>query len=423
MTLGSGLFSNQKAVHPSYAAAGKGGLPGEVGDLRRDVSRVLAELSAIAVEKFSAPPAESTTAIMAKADVDIASDGLELSVSNFTLHQFSPPRQIVLTTISSANWITSKYITLTGTNARNEIITEAIKIASASTLTSTKFFKTLTGISIPAQTAAIANSIDIGISANLGLSAVLNTTLSGPALLAEYIGNTRVDGSKAVYSDQFGATDPVAADADEFFTAAVGVLATSAVPLDPSDFNGDNTTGVLTEPRNVTFTASGTSTGSAVVIGTDVYGNPMTESIAISGGAGLKTGTKTFKTITEVTLPAQAAAGETVTMGVGTVIGLTRKAAIPAGGSIPIMIQELADGSAPTAGALTAPSTNAPNGGYAANGNPTGSASYTVVYAGNCQGTLVPPADSGEQFGYYTPSLAADGLRSYSLYYEYDPAA
>lgn len=53
---GSGLFSNQHAAKP-HLVDGKGGVPGEVYDLRLDIARVLGQLAAISVDEFTNPAA------------------------------------------------------------------------------------------------------------------------------------------------------------------------------------------------------------------------------------------------------------------------------------------------------------------------------------------------------------------------------
>jgi hypothetical protein len=423
MTTGSGLFSNQRGVRP--IPDGRSGLPGEVADLRRDVANTLAPVVASTIDRMLAPEAASTTAIYDKADVDIGGTGLVLTAAPPRLISFAVPRQLVLTTIASANWDVATSITIVGTDASGNRITENLTVASASTLTTVRFFKTWTSITIPAQTAAIANAIDIGIGTRLGLSKrVAEHGTGGATLLEEYIGDVLVTGAN-VRSDQF-TPDPPAADADELFTAAVGVLGTAAVEILPAAFDGTGggyTDGVLDHPVNVTFTSTAGAVGSAIVDGRDVYGNVMRESVVLVGG-GLATGARSFKRISKITLPAQAAAGDTVTAGIGSVLGPSFLMAVAAGGAVPIILQELVDGAAPgVAGALTAPATNPPNGGYTPNAGPSGSNAYSLAYCSAVAGSVVGPTVSGEAFGYYVPVLAADGRRNYSLVYEYVPTA
>lgn len=73
-------------------------------------------------------------------------------------------------------------------------------------------------------------------------------------------------------------------------------------------------------PRNVTITSAGDDSGiTFTVTGTDVYGEAVVETIT-GANAGLASGKKAFKTVTEVQ-PSAAAAGN-ISIGFGDVLGL-----------------------------------------------------------------------------------------------------
>ena len=76
MSVGSGLFSDQRGVAPYKTQAGKSGLAGEIGDLRQDIERELAPLAAIAVQEFTAPLAASATNMMAATASQVTEDVL-----------------------------------------------------------------------------------------------------------------------------------------------------------------------------------------------------------------------------------------------------------------------------------------------------------------------------------------------------------
>lgn len=81
--------------------------------------------------------------------------------------------------------------------------------------------------------------------------------------------------------------------------------------------------------RNVTVTPGGTTAdvaaGDIVVVGTDIYGAALTESISIAANASSAvSGTKAFATLTSVTFPIQDGAGATYTIGTGPLLGLAR---------------------------------------------------------------------------------------------------
>jgi hypothetical protein len=79
-------------------------------------------------------------------------------------------------------------------------------------------------------------------------------------------------------------------------------------------------------PRNVTAkgNASGIA-GNVVVHGTDEFGNTITDTIALNGSTEVA-GTKVFKTVTSVDLPAKTnSSGDTVSIGASNKLGLGRR--------------------------------------------------------------------------------------------------
>ncbi len=89
------------------------------------------------------------------------------------------------------------------------------------------------------------------------------------------------------------------------------------------------TTGITNPdvPRAVQLKGNQASvTGNVVVVGTDFGGNAITDTIA-SNGTNAVAGTKAFKTITQITLPARGAAGDTISLGSIEVLGLPYKLA------------------------------------------------------------------------------------------------
>jgi len=84
-------------------------------------------------------------------------------------------------------------------------------------------------------------------------------------------------------------------------------------------------------PRNVTATAGGTAGDikavQVVVEGTNYADEVITETLPAFtvDTAGIVTGSKAFKTITKVTIPAMDGAGATVTIGFGAKLGLPYK--------------------------------------------------------------------------------------------------
>lgn len=142
----------------------------------------------------------------------------------------------------------------------------------------------------------------------------------------------------------------------------------------------------ISPPRNITVTTAGgtpaDAPATALVTGTDINGDVMTETLNIPQTATIAAGEKTFASVTSIVEAAGQGTAATMSYGIGVVIGLGKKVAVRAG--LPAIVKEIAAGSlAPTPGVFTAPATGAPNGGY-------------------------------------TPNTAADGSRDYCLYYEQD---
>ncbi|SPF51130.1 conserved hypothetical protein [Candidatus Desulfosporosinus infrequens] len=84
------------------------------------------------------------------------------------------------------------------------------------------------------------------------------------------------------------------------------------------------TTGITSPdvPRNhVVKGAISTSTGNVVITGTDIGGNVITSTVALNGTT-VVVGTKAFVTITQIVLPVSSGAGDGVSVGIGSVLGL-----------------------------------------------------------------------------------------------------
>lgn len=93
------------------------------------------------------------------------------------------------------------------------------------------------------------------------------------------------------------------------------------------------TTGITDPPvpRNVTATAGGTATDikaiQVVVAGTNIYDEVITETLPAFtvDTAGAVTGSKAFKTVTSITIPAHDGTGATTAVGLGAKVGLPVK--------------------------------------------------------------------------------------------------
>lgn len=148
----------------------------------------------------------------------------------------------------------------------------------------------------------------------------------------EYILNARI--CNKIQEFVSGIATPITAC---FHGAVKQWSATEAVAADADGVHGEITLGAsaqtitadITNPpcaRNITITctkASGGSTmsGDVVITGTNIFGEVITDTIA-EGEDGLHEGTKAFKTVTSILVPAQTNAGDKLKIGFGDKLGL-----------------------------------------------------------------------------------------------------
>jgi hypothetical protein len=118
-------------------------------------------------------------------------------------------------------------------------------------------------------------------------------------------------------------TDVIANPAAASTDAATSVLIT-AVAL-----SGSTTTpGVIIAqpdvPRNVTVWCTVANTANVTIVGTDQFDAAQTEVIAANGTV-IVAGTKVFKTITSVTSAIRSGSATTLSIGVGSILGTSRR--------------------------------------------------------------------------------------------------
>lgn len=176
---------------------------------------------------------------------------------------------------------------------------------------------------------------------------------------------------------------------DEYTNAATAVtnaiktaIASVAAPVTYSgaQLNGAVGANALPIPRNITVTTAGVTPADAPATATinGLYrGKVQTETITVSQTAATAVGVKPFSKVTSIVLPAADGTAATLAFGFGAGLGLSHIPKVRAGGVRPV--QETMDGTAPTAGAITAN-------------------------------------------GLYTPNTAPDGVHDYNVMYEFDPA-
>lgn len=202
-------------------------------------------------------------------------------------------------------------------------------------------------------------------------------------------GRVVVDRAKTITTASDAWVNPAAASANAILTTTAGPNNTTSNPT----LNGALASGgVATIPhaRNVVITvthASAVVALSGVITGTDIRGNAITESWAVTAGTTSKTftGKKGFKTVTNVSVIASSdASSDSIVIGTGVVFGLSQRL-VEAGA----VVKEVVDGS--------------------------------VVTNGTFVGTSVAAAD--DAFGTYSPNTAPDGAHDYTVYYLTDGAA
>jgi len=173
-------------VQTTYGFAPTTGLPGQVARIKPTRTRTLLALASLipGIIVFNTRAAGSTgegktgpmTAPAAAVDAVIATGGASSgSVQNLTSFngtlgggEYYPPRNLTLTFSSHANWDATT-ATITGTDENGEAQTESLSIPDGgnATVTGTKLWRTITQISIPAQSGT-AGTFTAGVGSLLG---------------------------------------------------------------------------------------------------------------------------------------------------------------------------------------------------------------------------------------------------------------
>lgn len=184
-----------------------------------------------------------------------------------------------------------------------------------------------------------------------------------------------------IYVDEF--TNPFVASSNSLRAATASVTTERTT----TSFVSTGVNALANAPRQIAFVTAGTTPAdapaSALVTGTDVDGNVITETVAIAQTATSSLSTKFFSSITSVVEAVGDGTGATISIGVGGPVGL-RKMPKVRGGTINVINE-------------------------------------TSVGARVTTGTFVVPA-SAPPYGSYSPATAADGTRDYVLAYELDLA-
>ncbi len=174
-------------------------------------------------------------------------------------------------------------------------------------------------------------------------------------------------------------TNPAAAAAAGLLAATASSVAVQTVLA--AGLLAPGVAALLAYGRNVTFTTAGATPADApadaVVTGTGMDDEEVTETITVAQTATISSGSKIFKTIESIVYAAGQGAAATVSIGFGPVLGTLKTPKARAGLAAPLL--EIAAGARVETGLISATNKS------------------------------------------YTPSAAPDAARDYAIYYEYDP--
>jgi hypothetical protein len=112
--------------------------------------------------------------------------------------------------------------------------------------------------------------------------------------------------------------------------------------------------------RAITFTTAGVTPADAPasvdIVGEDIEGNALSETLVLSQIAGAVTSAKCYSDITTLTFPAADGTGATIAVGIADKFGLP--AEIKTRGSVPVYLLEMADGDIVSTGGASTTATN-----------------------------------------------------------------
>lgn len=201
MTTGSGLFSNKRA-HKPHLVEGKGGVPGEVDDLRRDVTSTLAALAALTVEEFTDPPAAAVAGVLASvASQAAAASYVAADLVGGAAVELDPPRNPTLTCDDSATTWTGN-VTITGVDANGDAASAVIAFTNNATTPAAVALARIDSIDADAQNNALGNwsvgwgdVIGLGkpLVSRAGAAMVVQEIEAGTVLAADAVTGTFVD--------------------------------------------------------------------------------------------------------------------------------------------------------------------------------------------------------------------------------------
>jgi hypothetical protein len=184
---GSGLFDSARPTQARFIE-GKGGVAGEVDDLRRDVKATFAPLAAITVDEFTNAAAGGTAALKdatatTVAPATVLAAGLKAPGLAILAAQ---PRNVIFTTAGGTAADAPATAVITGRGPDDSAQTETVTLAqTAAVATGVKLWKSITSIAYAAADGTGA-TVAIGIGDALPLSKPIKTRAGAVSLIKEH---------------------------------------------------------------------------------------------------------------------------------------------------------------------------------------------------------------------------------------------
>lgn len=305
MVAGSGMFSD-KSPYKRHLTEGKGGVAGEVDDLRSDIGKAFAQVGLLSINHYDFPPA---------ADVDayITAGASATTAVEYTDDDFDGVEALVVTSTVDLDDL------VYGAGGCVDGETVYLRVGKSGDLQSVT-------IAAPANKAALVTQLDAFTGVTAALDGNDRLTLTSATLPIYIVRGT--------------------SDVLEKLGLALGM-------------------GVMTAPRQFSVTTSdsaGTWTGNFTVWGFDAQGKQISDTKAMANNTTITTD-KFFLRVTKVTVDGQNDALGTYTGGFAAPLGLYAPPVIRSG--LVIMLHELETGVAPAgAGTLAKPLAAPPYGSY-----------------------------------------------------------
>ena len=184
MSNGSGLMTSRGAVRPALVYPGKGGVAGEVGDLRRDVTLAMLPMAALSVDEYVDPLATAADNLMAATTSQVTEDVLlpdatpaagALTQATIDNMDTGGIRQLLFTVAGATPAERPPTATVYGKDSAGNSVMEVVPLPDvAGAVLSGTFVSDIEKIVLAAASGAGA-TVSIGLGALLGLGAAVRS--------------------------------------------------------------------------------------------------------------------------------------------------------------------------------------------------------------------------------------------------------